>query len=106
MNADYLQRLLLEKWGKSYDIQLRRTQGKIFVQVMWRYLEQASFPMTAQEYQDHLEAIAIYLRGWDAFQQVADYIEATRDRPRLGKAVSIPIQLGGRASEWMVEDFK
>jgi Domain of unknown function (DUF3067) len=106
MNADYLQRLLLEKWGKSYDIQLRRTQGKIFVQVMWRYLEQASFPMTVLEYQDHLEAIATYLRGWDAFQQVADYIRTTRDRPRLGKAVSIPIQLGGRTSEWMVEDFK
>jgi Domain of unknown function (DUF3067) len=106
MNADHLQRLLLEKWGKSYDIQLRRTQGKIFVQVMWRYLEQASFPMTVQEYQDHLEAIAMYLQGWGAFQQVTDYIQTTRDRPRLGKAVSIPLQLGGRASEWMVEDFK
>ncbi|MCG9892487.1 MAG: DUF3067 family protein [Thermosynechococcaceae cyanobacterium MS004] len=105
MNAEHLQRLLLEKWGKSYDVQLRRTQGKIFVQVMWRYLEQASFPMTVQEYQDHLEAIATYLQGWGAFPQVIHYIQTTRDRPRLGKAVSIPLELGERASEWIIEDF-
>ncbi len=105
MNADHLQRLLLEKWGKSYDIQLRRTQGKIFVQVMWRYLEQASFPMTAQEYLDHLEAVATYLQGWGATHQVTDYIQKTRERPRLGKAVSIPIQLGERASEWIMKEF-
>ncbi|NJM76578.1 MAG: DUF3067 family protein [Acaryochloridaceae cyanobacterium RU_4_10] len=100
-----LQTLLLSKWGKSYDIQFRRTQGKIFVQVMWRYLEQASFPMTPQEYQEHLEAVATYLQGWGAFEQVVNYIQSTKENPRLGKTVSIPLELGGRASEWMVEEF-
>ncbi len=40
-----LQQLLLEKWGRSYDIQLRRIKDKVHVQVMWKYLEQASFPI-------------------------------------------------------------
>jgi hypothetical protein len=105
MTGAELQDALISKWGKSYDVQFRRTQGKIFVQVMWRYLEQASFPMTPQEYQEHLEAVAIYLKGWDAFQQVMETIQSTRERPRLGKAVSIPIELGARASEWIVEEF-
>jgi hypothetical protein len=105
MTAETLQTLLLNKWGKSYDIQFRRTQGKIFVQVMWRYLEQASFPMTAQEYQEHLEAVVTYLQGWGAFEQVVDFIQSTRERPRLGKVVSIPLDLGERASEWMVGEF-
>jgi Domain of unknown function (DUF3067) len=105
MTGSDLQKLLLSKWGKSYDIQFRRTQGKIFVQIMWRYLEQASFPMTPQEYQEHLEAVATYLQGWGAFEQVVKYIQATKDNPRLGKTVSIPLELGGRASEWMVEKF-
>jgi hypothetical protein len=105
MTGADLQELLINKWGRSYDVQFRRTQGKIFVLVMWRYLEQASFPMTSQEYEEHLNAVAIYLQGWGAFEQVAQYLETTRERPRTGKAVSIPLELGGRASEWMAEDF-
>jgi hypothetical protein len=105
MTGVQLQNALLSKWGKSYDVQFRRTQGKIFVQVMWRYLEQASFPMTALEYQEHLEAVATYLQGWGAFGHVMEVIQTTRERPRLGKAISIPIELGDRASEWMLEKF-
>ncbi len=105
MTGEDLHRLVLEKWGKSYDIQLRRTQGKIFVQVMWRYLEQVSFPMTETEYAEHLEAIATYLQGWGAGEQVHQFIQATRERPRLGKAVSIPIEMGDRASEWLLDEF-
>ena len=105
MTGRELHQLLLQKWGRSYDVQLRRTQGKIFVQIMWRYLEQASFPMTEIEYLEHLEAIAHYLRGWSGVAQVQSFIEQTRERPRLGKAVSIPIQLGERASEWLLEEF-
>ncbi|QUY43552.1 DUF3067 family protein [Acaryochloris marina] len=105
MTGEELHQLLINKWGRSYDIQLRRTQGKIFVQVMWRYLEQASFPMSEPEYFEHLGAIATYIRGWDAVQQVEEYIQATKQHPRLGKAVSIPLELGGRTSEWLLEKF-
>ena len=43
--------------GKSYDIRCGATRGKIFVQVMWKYLEQASFPMTEADYFEHLDAV-------------------------------------------------
>ncbi|NJN37792.1 MAG: DUF3067 family protein [Acaryochloridaceae cyanobacterium CSU_3_4] len=105
MTGEQLHQLLIEKWGRSYDVQLRRTQGKIFVQIMWRYLEQASFPMTEPEYLEHLGAIATYIQGWQAVQQVQNFIESTKQRPRLGKAVSIPLELGGRTSEWLLEKF-
>lgn len=105
MTGEELHQLVVDKWGVSYDIQLRRTQGKVFVQVMWRYLEQASFPMTETEYFEHLSAVTTYINGWGAAEQIIDYVQNTRERPRLGKAVSIPLQLGGRSSEWMLEDF-
>lgn len=103
MTGEELHQLLLTKWGRSYDIQLRRIQGKIFVQVMWKYLEQASFPMTEEEYSNHLSTIANYIDAWGGTAQVQTYITQTSDRPRLGKAVSIPIDLGERASEWLLE---
>ncbi len=102
MTGADLQELIISKWGKSYDVQIRRIQGQVFVQIMWRYLEQASFPMGEEEYLAHLETIAQYLTGMGGASQVKAYLEQTSDRPRQGKAVSIPLNLGSRASEWLV----
>ncbi len=102
MTGQELRQLLLDKWGYSYDVQFRRTQGKIFLQVMWKYLEQASFPLSEAEYQEHLDSIANYLHALGGTAQVQTFITQTRDRPRLGKAVSIPLDLGERSSEWIM----
>ena len=103
MTGQELHQLLLDKWGRSYDVRLRRTQGKIFLQVMWKYLEQASFPLSEEEYQEHLDSVANYLNAMGGTIQVQIFITQTKDRPRLGKAVSIPLDLGERATEWFVE---
>ncbi|WP_071518076.1 DUF3067 family protein [Geitlerinema sp. PCC 9228] len=102
MTGEQLRQLLVNKWGCAYDICLRRTQGKVFLQIMWKYLGQASFPKTESEYMEHLNAVAQYLQAWGATERTVEAIEATRERPRTGKAVSIPIELGERAQEWMV----
>lgn len=102
MTGEELRELLLNKWGCSYDIQLRQVRDKIFVQVMWKYLEQVSFPLTEAQYIEHLNAIVSYLEAWGGVSQVQEYIEKTRDRPRLGRAVSIPLDLGERTSEWIL----
>lgn len=102
MTGQDLHQLLLNKWGRSYDVQLRRTQGKVFLQVMWKYLEQASFPLSEAEYEQHMENIATYLEGFGGTLQVQRYILDTKERPRLGKEVSIPLDLGRRASEWLL----
>jgi hypothetical protein len=102
MTGTELRELLRQKWGYSFDIQLRKVKGKILVQVMWRYLEQASFPLSETEYLEHLEAIASYLNGWGVTDQVRVFITKTREKPRLGKAVSLSLDLGERASEWIL----
>lgn len=104
MTGEELRQLLLQKWGRSYDIQLRRTQDKVLVLIMWKYLEQASFPLSEAEYLAHLDAVAAYLREWGAVQTVEDSIQQAKHHPRLGKAISIPLQLGERASEWLLDD--
>lgn len=105
MTGADLQVFLIEKWGYSFDIQFRRTQGKIFLQVMWRYLEQVSFPLSEEEYLAHLNYVLLYLHEWGQVEYVQQWIAQTRDRPRLGKAVSIPLPLGERALEWLTDEF-
>lgn len=105
MTGQELRQLLIDKWGQSYDVQLRRTQGKIFLQILWKYCGQASFPLTEAEYQTHLDDITSYLHALGAIEQVQSFIIETKERPRIGKAVSIPLNLanlGDRASEWIL----
>lgn len=102
MTGITLHQLIVDKWGYSFDVQLRRIKDRIFLQVMWRYLEQASFPRSEEEYFDNLDAIAQYLQAWDGGEQVITFITQTREKPRLGKAVSIPLELGPRAMEWLL----
>lgn len=103
MTGQELHRLLFSKWGRSYDIQLRKVKGRFFCQVMWKYLEQASFPMSKTEYFNHLDAVASYLTAWGSTEQIIIYLEQTRARPRLGKVISIPLDLGERTSEWILD---
>lgn len=103
MTGSDLQQLLINKWGYSFDVQLRQVQGKIFFLVMWRYLEQVSFPMSESEYLEHLNAVVSYLASWGCVERVQTAIAQSREKPRLGKAVSIPLELGDRASEWILD---
>ncbi|HIK45092.1 MAG TPA: DUF3067 family protein [Leptolyngbyaceae cyanobacterium M65_K2018_010] len=105
MTGRDLQAMLQHRWGYSYDLQLRRTQGQICLQVMWRYLEQASFPLSEGDYLAHLDQVALYLNEWGQADYVRQWIATTRERPRLGKAVRIPLPLGDRALEWLADEF-
>ncbi len=106
MTGSDLRQLVLEKWGRSYDVQLRRVGDRVSLLVMWRYLEQQSFPLSEEEYLAHLGEIVSHLQEWGVWETVADEIQSTRQRPRMGKAVTIPLDLdetlGERASEWLL----
>ncbi|MGF1460577.1 MAG: DUF3067 family protein [Leptolyngbyaceae cyanobacterium] len=103
MTGTELHELIVSKWGYSFDVQFRRLQNQVFFQIMWRYLEQASFPLSEAEYFAHLDDIATYLVGWGQAEHIRQVIISTRERPRLGKAVSIPLDLGQRSSEWLLD---
>ncbi|MEM6446759.1 MAG: DUF3067 family protein [Cyanobacteria bacterium J06642_2] len=102
MTGADLHRLLLEKWGKSYDIQLQRRRQRVLLMVMWRYQEQQSFPLSREDYLLRLDAVVEQLQEWGAAEAVGAEIRKTPQRPRLGKAIAIPVDLGVRASEWLL----
>lgn len=100
--------LIRNKYGKSYDVQLIKKEfmGRqlLAMNVMWKYREQKSFPLTEEEYIYHLDSIADNLRCWGAVSTIRTSLAKTKERPRIGKAVSIFIDMddtGGRANEWI-----
>lgn len=87
----------MERYGKSYDVTIRVSpwlNGKsiLSVNIMWHYQEQVSFPMSELEYLEHLEAISAYLNKWGAAGKFVRYVRATKERPRVAKAVAVPIE--------------
>jgi hypothetical protein len=102
MTGQELREIIVAKWGYSYDVQLRKTPGKIYLQIMWKYQEQASFPLSEVEYLAHLDTVGSYLAAMGSVEQVQKFIATTNEKPRLGKAVSILLNLGDRASEWIL----
>lgn len=102
MTGQELREIIITKWGYSYDVQMRKTPNKIYLQVMWKYQEQASFPLSEIDYLAHLDTIGSYLVAMGSVEQVQKFIDKTTERPRLGKAVSILLDLGDRTSEWIL----
>ncbi|GAQ81412.1 hypothetical protein KFL_000790370 [Klebsormidium nitens] len=103
-----LANLIREKYGKSYDaifIQKDFMGRKLLaLNIMWKYQEQRSFPLTEDEYIYRLDGIAETLREWGAVSMVKNSLKSTRERPRIGKAVSLMIDpelLGARGNEWL-----
>ncbi|KAG9146191.1 hypothetical protein Leryth_007900 [Lithospermum erythrorhizon] len=102
--------LIRNKFGRSYDVQLIKKEfmgrNLLAMNVMWKYMEQKSFPLSEEEYILRLDDVANSLRCWGAVSHIRNSLEKLREkeRPRIGKAVSIFIDMdesGGRADEWI-----
>jgi len=103
-----LANLIRKKYGRSYDVTLIKKEfmgrNLLALNVMWKYREQRSFPLSEEEYLLRLDEVANTLRCWGAVAHVRNTLEKLKERPRIGKAVSIFIdmdQTGGRANEWI-----
>ncbi len=103
LSAEDLLALLRQRWQASYDLQLVKRHGRLYLQVMWGYLEQQSFPLSAEAYGARLEELVAILNGLGVADQVRRWLATTRDKPRLGKALSLALELPqGRASEFLL----
>ncbi|XP_071741470.1 uncharacterized protein [Rutidosis leptorrhynchoides] len=104
----YLELILQPSLGRNMEDQLIKKEfmGKnlLALSVMWKYMEQRSFPLTEEEYLMRLDDVANTLKCWGAVSHIRNSLEKLKERPRIGKAVSIFIDMdesGGRTNEWI-----
>ncbi|MEB3184637.1 MAG: DUF3067 family protein [Cyanobacteriota bacterium] len=103
LSRDEVLALLQQRWQASYDLQLIQRRGRLYLQVMWAYLEQQSFPLSPEAYAAKLEELVGVLNGLGVAQQVREWLTTTTDKPRLGRAMGLALELPPeRASEFLL----
>ena len=103
LSAEELIAILRQRWQATYDLQLVKRQGRFHVQVMWAYLEQQSFPLGPEAYRLKLDELVGLLNGLGVAAQVRQWLLTTPDKPRLGRAMTLPLEIPPeRASEFLL----
>ena len=96
---------LRQRWRATYDLQLVVRRQRLYLQVMWAYLEQQSFPMDEVTYREHLAEVLDVVNRLGLAAEVRQWITTTRDKPRLGKALSLQLRAEGPAAENLLREF-
>ena len=93
---------LQDRWGVSYDIQLVTRDRRLYLQVMWAYLEQQSFPLDAVAYKLHLAKVLDVINRLGLSQEVRNWLANTPKKPRVGRALSLQLKTNQCLDEFVL----
>ena len=90
------------RWGRKYDFKLFKRKDYLYFQMMWKYLEQESFPMSEAQYRESLaKKIEILNRGGYS-DLVREWLRTSNSKPRLGRAVSLQLEINEKMKEFLI----
>ncbi len=102
ISVDEVVDCLRKRWLVSYQLRLFRRGGFIYLQMMWGYLEQKSFPLTEEEYMNSLaHIIEIINRGGLAYQ-VRNWLNHEKSKPRVGRAITLQMVIDEKMKEFLL----
>ncbi len=93
---------LRTKLGFCYDIRVIVRGEKIYFQIMWSYLEQKSFPLTEEEYRNHLGEVLDIVNRLGQASVVRKWLLTLRQKPIVGRAISLPLKTDYRYKEFVL----
>ena len=102
LTGEELRELVVAKWGRPYDTRLcqrrnRFNELKMYLQVMWKFQGQKSFPVTAARYAEQLDAVAELLTEWGVVDEAVKGIKEATTTPSVdtvgATAVMIPLSV-------------
>ena len=102
LEAEEVMECLRRRWGVTYDLRLLIKRDRIYLQMMWGFMEQQSFPMDEETFRDHLNrTLEIINRGGQS-DFVRNWLENVQAKPRLGRAITLPLPVDPRMDEFVL----
>ncbi len=102
MSGDELRNIVLRRYGRLYDARIcqrrdRFNKLQIYLQIMWKFLGQKSFPLSEAEYVEQTDAVAELLSEWGVGDVVREALPKHPKVPKMdttgANAVMIPLGL-------------
>ena len=102
LEVDEVIECLRRRWGVTYDLRLLVKRDRIHLQIMWGFLEQQSFPMDEETFREHLNRILEIINRGGKSDFVRKWLENVQAKPRLGKAITLPLPMDQRMAEFVL----
>ena len=77
------------RWGVAYDLRLLVKGKHLYLQLMWAYLEQQSFPLDEESYRSHLNEVLEVVNRLGLAGIVREWLATTNQKPRVGTAITL-----------------
>ena len=102
LEVEEVMECLRRRWGVTYDLRLLIKRDRMYLQMMWGFLEQQSFPMDEETFRDHLNRTLEIINRGGKSDFVRSWLENVQAKPRLGKAIILPLPMDQRMSEFVL----
>ena len=77
----------------------------MYIQMMWGYLEQKSFPLDEDSYKFKLNSILEIVNRVGQAELLRHWLRNVEGKPRLGRALTLPLKLDQRLEEFVLGDL-
>ena len=102
LEVDEVVGCLRRRWGVTYDLKLLIKRDRIYLQMMWGFLEQQSFPLDEQTFRENLNrTLEIINRGGQS-EFVRNWLKNVQAKPRIGRAITLPLPMDQRMDEFVL----
>ncbi len=102
LDVDEVIRFLRKRWGVSYELRLVVKGKKIYLQIMWGFLEQQSFDITEKDYCENLSKVLEVINRIGMSGEVRAWLLQVKGKPRLGRALSLPLKGDDSLEEFVI----
>ncbi len=82
-----------KRWDATYDVKLAVRSKSLYFQVMWRYLEQLSYPLNEESYRNNLAKVLEVINRLGQAPVVRRWLSNTNKKPKVGKALSLKLEV-------------
>ena len=93
---------LRRRWGVTYDLKLLIKRDRMYLQMMWGFLEQQSFPLDEETFRENLNRILEIINRAGQSDFVRNWLKNVQAKPRLGRAITLPLPIDQRMSEFVL----
>ena len=93
---------LIHRWGLKYDIRLFKRGKYLYFQMMWGFLGQESFPLNEVQYKKSIADKIEILNRCGYSDEVRDWLKQVNAKPRLGRAVSLQLNINEKMREFLI----